>query len=94
MLEERDIAVKNIDSIFALTDLRKIFFKGSDAMVKRKKKKKQSQSCAVSNGRNVHNEPTFPQIIIFWTEYYTINVYTYITLKRTLIPKNIKQHLK
>lgn len=46
-----------------------------------------------SSLRNVHNEPTFPQIIIFWTEYYTINVYTYITLKLTLILKNIK-HLK
>lgn len=92
MLRERDIAVKNIDSIFALTDLGKIFLKGYDAMVK--KKKKQSQSSAVSNGRNVHNEPTFPQIIIFWTEYYTINVHTYITLKLTLILKNIKQHLK
>lgn len=37
MLRERDIAVKNIDSIFALTDLGKIFLKGYDAMVKKKK---------------------------------------------------------
>lgn len=66
----------------------KDFFKGNDAMVK-----KQSQSSAASNSRNVHNGPTFPQIIIFWTEYYTINVCTYITLKLTLILKNIKQHL-
>lgn len=39
--------------------------------------KKQSQSSASGNGKIIHNGPTFPQIIILWTKYYTINVYIY-----------------
>ena len=45
------------------------FFKDYNTMLK-----KQLQSSASSNGRIVHNGPTFLQIIILWTKYYTINV--------------------
>lgn len=63
-------------------------FKGNDTM-----QKKQSESPASDNGKNVHNGPTFLQIIMLWKKYYTINVQAYITLKHTLILKNIK-HVK
>lgn len=96
MLSERDRAVNSIDSILAWMELRKksgrrlvedfFSFKGNDTM-----QKKQSESPASDNGKNVHNGPTFLQIIMLWKKYYTINVQAYITLKHTLILKNIKQ---
>lgn len=55
--------------------------------------KKQSESPASDNGKNVHYGPTFLQIIMLWKKYNTINVHAYITLKHTLILKNIK-HVK
>lgn len=55
--------------------------------------KKQSESPASDNGKNVHYGPTFLQIIMLWKKYCTINVHAYITLKHTLILKNIK-HVK